>query len=135
MAYRGATITLQTMPGGLKHQRTFEALASGSLVLARYAPEDFGDTTMDAFAREFGDGTSCNANLYHFGFRGLDRVVFDTPEAMERMLETYLADPAQAEEVQRELRGDVLRQFTYDQVLPGVMEWLRGRLGPLDSRA
>ena len=41
LAYRGAKVVLQAMPAGFMHQRTFEALASGAFVLARFTPSSF----------------------------------------------------------------------------------------------
>ncbi len=123
-AYRGAAVTIQTIPSGLPHQRTFEALLSGSLVLARWCPDDFDGLSPAAFRAARGDGAGTNLLLFRHGFRGLDRVVFDGPGALEARLEQALGNPAWRSEVVDGLRSAVAGHFTYRAVVPQVIEFI-----------
>ncbi len=127
-AYRGAAATIQTIPSGLPHQRTFEAILSGSLVVARWCPDDFDGLRPAAFRATRGDGAGTNLLLYRHGLRGLDRVVFDGPGALEDRLEQALGNPAWRSDLVDELRSPVARHFTYRAVVPQVIEFIRQRL-------
>jgi hypothetical protein len=127
-AYRGAAVTIQTIPSGLPHQRTFEALLSGSLVLARWCPDDFDGLRPAAFRALRGDGAGTNLLLYRHGFRGLDRVVFDGPGALEERLEQALGDAAWRSDLLAGMRSVVASHFTYGAVVPEVIEFIQQRL-------
>jgi hypothetical protein len=105
-AYRGARIVLQTLPAGFMHQRTFEGLASGSLVLARHAP------------------TSSAADY----FPGIDRVIFDCEATLLDLLDGYLGNDALRVNVTAELRGVVMRELTYSAIMPRVIARIRDGL-------
>jgi hypothetical protein len=127
-ACRGAAVTIQTIPSGLPHQRTFEALLSGSLVLARWCPDDFDGLRPAAFRAARGDGAGTDLLLYRHGFRGLDRIVFDGPAALEDRLEQALGDAPWRDSVVAGMRAAVARHFTCAAVVPAVMDFLRQRL-------
>ena len=128
LAYRGAAVTIQTTPGGLSHQRTFEALLSGSLVLGRYCPAYFEGLTMEEFRLRHGAGTREQRTLYAYGFTGLDRVCFEGPDQLHALLERHLTAPESRQALQREMAELVKRNFTYETVVPQVMERLRASL-------
>ncbi len=128
-AYRGAKVTIQSIPSGLTHQRTFEALLSRSLVLGRWCPVDFGDLTPAAFRAAHGDGAGFDFLLYRKGFRGLDRIVFDGPGALQERLERAVTDEPWRRALVTELREPVLEHFTYARVIPPIIELVRQSLG------
>jgi len=107
-AYRCATLALQTIPGGFKHQRAYEALASGCTVLGRHVPPDFVDT-----------GSAQD-------FPTLDRVVFRDARELADLAERFLGD----EELRREVHGEfvevVHRKFTYKGVVGDLIGKIRG---------
>jgi hypothetical protein len=129
LAYRGARLTLQTVPGGLAHQRTFEGLLCGSLVLGRYSPADFCGLTVAEFRARHGDGSPDNRALYEDGFRGLHRVVFATGAELDALAERHLADEPARRALVAELAHSVRARFTYDGVVPPLLERLRRSLG------
>lgn len=110
-AYRGAKIVLQTLPAGFMHQRTFEGLCSGSLVLARHAPTSSADQ--------------------HFA--ELDRVIFHREDDLIELCERYLGDHALRAMVTHEMREIVLREFTYSATMPKLIEHVRTQLGASES--
>ena len=128
-AYRGAKVTIQSIPSGLTHQRTFEALLSRSLVLGRWCPADFDDLTPAAFRAAHGDGAGFDFLLYRKGFRGLDRIVFDGPGPLEERLERAVTDEPWRRALVTELREPVLEHFTYARVIPPIIELVRQSLG------
>lgn len=99
-AYRGAKIVLQTLPAGFMHQRTFEGLASGSLVLSRHAP------------------TSSAAEY----FPDVSRVIFTGESQLLSMLDRFLADESLRMSVTNELRSVVLSRLTYSAVVPELID-------------
>ena len=126
--YRGARLALQTIPSGFQHQRTFEALASGLLVLARYSPNSFGGYSIQQFKRRQQGGE----HMYTAAafFPGLDRVVFRSAAEFERLAERYLADTSAYDTVLAELREIVLNKYSYLRVLEGVLDKIRDYLSP-----
>lgn len=124
-AYRGATLSVQTVPSGLIHQRTFEALASGSFVLGRYAPVNFVGLSPGDFRSQYGDGSTCDRAMYPRGLRGLDRIVFDSAETFAERADHYLAAPDERMSVQDELATVVRNRFTYDAVVPDILRFVR----------
>ena len=122
-AYRGATLVLQPIPTGFKHQRTFEALASGALVLTRYSPNDYELLSVAEYNTRFG-GLRNNPGT-PASFPLLDRVVFHDREEFEQHAESFLRDAAAREELQREFRRTTLESFTYDSVVPQIIARIR----------
>ncbi len=126
--YRGARLALQTIPSGFQHQRTFEALASGLLVLARYSPNSFGGHSMQQFRRRKQDGEHMQTAAAFFP--RLDRVVFRSAAEFERLAEHYLADTSAYDTVLAELREIVLNKYSYNRVLAGVLDKIKDCLSP-----
>ena len=114
-AYRCATLALQTIPGGFKHQRAYEALASGCTVLGRHVPPDF-----------VGMGSAHD-------FPTLDRVVFRDARELADLAERFLSDEALRREVHREFVGVVYRKFTYQNVVGDLIGKIRGALNTHSS--
>lgn len=132
LAYRGSPIALQLIPSGLVHQRTFEAIACGTLVVARETPQDFDWGTREAFRAAHGDGAEFGGFLCARGFRDLDRIVFDGPEDTARVLDTWTHDvEARAARVERE-RAIVARSITWSAVLPNLLEDARRAIAGTD---
>lgn len=109
-AYRGARLTIQTIPGGFGHQRAYEALLSGSLVVGRRIPPDFLET---GSVRTF---------------PALADVVFRDAAELADVAETYLADPDRRDRVRREFAEIVRREFCYEGVVAGLLDRIRGAL-------
>ena len=107
-AYRCATLALQTIPGGFKHQRAYEALASGCTVLGRHVPPDF-----------VGMGSAHD-------FPTLDRVVFRDARELADLAERFLSDEALRREVHGEFVDVVYRKFTYKGVVGDLIGKIRG---------
>lgn len=101
-AYRGARIVLQTLPAGFMHQRTFEGLASGSMVLARHS-----------------DTSSAAAH-----FPDVRRVIFSNEADLIEKCERYLADSELRARITNEMRAVVMRSFTYSAVMPQIIEFI-----------
>ncbi len=109
-AYAMAKIVLQPAPHGFLHQRTFEALASGSLVLARYCPGDeanrvFSNLDPVTFADERSFFSKCNE-------------LSENTECRQRLVQ--------------EVRSVVLERFTYTAVMKQMIESIRNQLGSSD---
>ncbi len=124
--YRSARLVLQTIPGGFLHQRTHEALASGSLVVVRYSPSDFFKLPVEECLHriEAGEELDCTA----FDFPGVERVVFRSAKEFEVLAELYLSDEAARREVLADLRAVVLTRYTYTSVLSRIMAEIKQRL-------
>jgi len=129
LAYRGARLALQLLPSGLPHQRTFEALCSGSLVVARESPNDFLLGDRHAFRRAHGDGAEAPSVLYQAGFRSLDELVFADEDEFGACVDRWLADDAGRRDRQSELAAVVREQFTWNAVLPRFLEGTRAAIG------
>ncbi len=125
-AYRGASLAIQPIPTGFKHQRTFEALLSGTLVLTRYSPNDYELLSMaDYNARFAGDRNNPGTPA---SFPLLDRVVFHDQAEFEHLAESLLQDADAREELQREFRQITSKTFTYDAVVPRIVDYIRSEL-------
>ena len=109
-AYRCARLALSTMPGGFRHQRAYEALMSGSLVIARHVPPDFG---------EFG-GASV--------FPRLGEVVFRNADELTRLADSLLDDRHGATELRDQFADIVRNEFSYTAVVPDLLEKIRSSL-------
>lgn len=124
--YRCSRLAVQTIPGGFKHQRSFEALLSGCLVLGRYVPTDFGNLSLPEYSRrQSQDNVRTGSTL---AFPALDRVVFRDAEDVPELAEAFLNDEALYRQVQGEFADIVRRNFTYDVVVGDVMERIRAAL-------
>lgn len=104
-AYRASKISLQLIPSGFRHHRSYEMLASGTLPLTRFCRVDFEDPNSP--------------------FPGLRRIVFHDAPGLARLAEHFLTDDAHRHQVAAELRAVVLRKFTYEVVLRRVMQAFR----------
>lgn len=129
LALRCATFSLQTIPSGFIHQRTFESLASGSLVLSRQSPWDFHGLPLDEFRQRTstsGGGESIPSTFDLFPH--LERVLFNSAESFEALVESLLASESQRLAVLSEFRQQVLERCTYASVAPVLLEQVRSRL-------
>jgi hypothetical protein len=121
-----ATLSLQTIHTGFAHQRTYEALASGSLVLARWTPWTYGGVNRAGYLDRRASGAPSQgvATL----FPDLDPVTFHTEREFGERADHYLADaPARAEMLQR-LRSTVIERFSYQSVMPSILDRIRRSL-------
>jgi hypothetical protein len=129
LAYGGARLALQLLPSGLGHQRTFEALCSGSLVIARESGNDFMLMDRHAFRRAHGDGRTASGVLHDAGFRNLDELVFADEAEFTACVERWLADDAEREARRELMAGIVGRQFTWTAILPRLLDGTRAAIG------
>ena len=118
--YRASKLALQLMPSGFLHQRALEALASGTLPLARYCPEDFARLPIETFVAQRAAGA--HADKTAAIFPGLERVVFRTPAEFETIAERYLADADARQRIWAELHAIVQRDYTYESVMRRILE-------------
>ncbi|MHC4273842.1 MAG: glycosyltransferase family protein [Planctomycetota bacterium] len=102
-AYRSSKLALQTLPSGFKHQRAFEAIASGCLVLGRAVAADF-----DGGAERF--------------FPELDHVVFRNADELASVASGLLDDAPRRRELHADFRAAVQQSFTYEAVLRDVLD-------------
>ncbi|MHC4416711.1 MAG: glycosyltransferase family protein [Planctomycetota bacterium] len=109
-AYRGARLTIQTIPGGFTHQRAFEALLSGSLVIGRHIPADFA---------ERGAVRS---------FPLLDRVVFRDADGLGQLAHNLLANESVRRELQSAFADIIRREFTYEGVVRRLLAQVKDAL-------
>lgn len=131
-AYRCAKLCVQTIPGGFAHQRAFEALASGSLVLGRYIPPDFGDLTLEQYLNhQREDEPILFGSLRSFG--ALDRVVFDSADSFASLAEKYFADAELRNEIQQKFASIVQKRFTYMSELKRLIEKIRTTLSSQET--
>ena len=63
--------------------------------------------------------------IYRRGFRGLDRITFDSADTFATLAESMLEDAERREGVRGELNDHVTRTYTYDVVLPQVLDFVR----------
>ena len=133
-AYRCARLSLQAIPSGYMHQRTFEAVGSGSLVLVRYSPNDFWNMTLEEFRDALAAGEEIRGASGRFP--RLDRVTFRNAEEFEAMAESYLNDPDRYETTRREFHTAVMDGFTYRAVISDVISKVHQTLcGSLEPQA
>ncbi len=125
-AYHCSKLSVQTIPGGYRHQRTFEALTSGHLVLGRYIPPDFGNLTVEQYrqGRRPSDGITGSVRT----FPTLDRVVFGNANELASVAEGFLEDEMMYREVHEELAGVVRGSLTYEAVIPEILSQIRNAL-------
>lgn len=123
-AYRCAKLCIQTIPGGFRHQRTFEALASGSLVIGRYIPPDFGNLSLEQYLNHQRDdehvlyGSVCT-------FGALDRVVFDSADSFASLAEKYIANANLRKDIQHKFASVVRKKLTYTIELQNLLNRVR----------
>ena len=159
-AYRCAKLVLQSMLSSFMHQRTFEGLASGTLVLGRYAPPSFDNCSIEEFAAKNQAGqpgvcaaTHCSglervtfreesAARHQAGqprvcaathFPGLERVTFRNKDEFERLCDHFLAEDDHRQRVLAEHRAIVHDRFTYTAIVPEIVDWIRTHLDAPDG--
>jgi hypothetical protein len=114
-----AKLAFQLIPSGIRHQRTYEVLACGTLPLNRYCPRDFDWLSITEFVQRRAEGTLGEGAVF---FPGLERITFETREQFEAMAETYLGNPTARAEVVREMRQVVIERCTFDGAMRQVIE-------------
>jgi hypothetical protein len=114
-----AQLAFQLIPSGIRHQRTYEVLACGTLPLNRYCPRDFDWLSITEFVQRRAEGTLGEGAVF---FPGLERITFETREQFEAMAETYLGNPTTRAEVVREMRQVVIERCTFDGAMRQVIE-------------
>ncbi|MHC4810510.1 MAG: glycosyltransferase family protein [Planctomycetota bacterium] len=127
-AYRGARLALQLLPSGFAHQRSFEALASGTLVITRESPNDFLLGDRHAFRRQYGDGDGAPSIHYRVGFRGLDETAFADEAEFAACCERWLGDDDARTARRDQLAAVVRSRCTWDAVLPRVLDGVRAAI-------
>ncbi len=127
-AYRGARLALQLLPSGFGHQRSFEALASGTLVITRESPNDFMLGDRHAFRQRYGDGDGAPSIHYRAGFRSLDETAFADEAEFAACCERWLGDE-HARRARRDALAAVVRsRCTWDAVLPRILDGVRAAI-------
>ncbi len=125
-AYRCAKLCLQTIAGGYSHQRTFEALTSGSLAIGRYVPTDFGRLSLEEYARrDLADGPVDGAVKT---FPSLANVLFRDAEEFARVAELYIDNDERYEQIQHEFAAIVDRDLTYKRVVKDLLDQIRNAM-------
>lgn len=120
-----ATLALQLVPSGFRHQRSYEILACGTLPLTRYCARDFARLPIAEYVRARDAGENPDGeNL----FGGLERIAFETREQFETLAEHYLADAASRAAVVADLRRVVVEHCTFDAAMRKVMNTFRTQL-------
>lgn len=119
-AYHCAKLCLQTIAGGYRHQRTFEALTSGSLAIARYVPTDFGRLSLEEYAQRNSADGPVNGSVRTFP--SLPNLVFRDAEEFAALAESLLSDNERYQQVQHEFAEIVARSLTYKGVLKDLIE-------------
>ncbi len=129
-AYRGARLTLQTIPTGFWHQRSFEALASGSLTIARFSPWDFAYLSLNEFQRR----KSAEPQLWGMTdrFPSFADVVFHDEAEFQSLVEQLLENDGRRRQLLGEFRQVVQSTLTYGAVVPRLIEQVRSRLSCAD---
>ncbi len=117
-ACRGSKLSLQLIPSGFRHQRSYEILASGSLPLTRYCLNDYGALTIDEFVSQRNAGMNPPGEKL---FTGLERITFRTAAEFEELAEHFLANKQDRSQVRQELRRIVIENCTYDSHIRKVM--------------
>ncbi len=123
--YHSSTLSLQLIPSGFHHQRSFEIIASGSLPLTRYCEGDFGDLPASEFERLRANGRSPEVIPDFPNFR---EIVFTSAEDFEGRAESFLASIEQRSAMLKDLQACVHERFTYDAVLSRVLKSFREHL-------
>jgi len=108
-AYRCARLALSTMPRGFRHQRAFEALMSGSLVIARHVPPDFGERGASVFPR-------------------LGEIVFRNADELAHLADSLLDDRRRVGELRNAFAEIVRNEFSYAAVVPDLLDKIRSSL-------
>lgn len=123
--YAASTLSLQLIPSGFHHQRSFEIIASGSLPLTRYCEGDFGDLP----AREF-EALRCAGKSPEVipNFPNFRDIVFTTPSDFEERTESFLSNKNRRNEILSKLQETVQERFTYDAALTQVLKSFRNHL-------
>lgn len=119
-AYRCAKLCIQTIPGSFSHQRAFEAIASGSLVLGRFAPVDFLRKSLKEYLKCHKEKEGVSSTFKTFPL--LDRVVFRNADEFTDLAERFICDDIQRKELQREFSKSVHSNLTYTVVLRDLLE-------------
>jgi hypothetical protein len=125
-AYRCAKFAIQTMPAGFQHQRSLEAIASGCLVLSRYIASDFEELDQEEARKRQEAGKPRLTAVDNFPL--LDQVVFRTPEEFASTAQRLLDDPGMHRRILADFRDRVLKEFSYDQVMPRIIGQIRNAL-------
>ena len=125
-AYRGSKLSVQTIPGGYRHQRTFEALASGRLVLGRFIPPDFSHRSLEEYRQRRPPAEAASAAVRTFP--SLDRVVFRSAAEFAELAETFLNNDSLRRQQQQEFAAIVRRDLTYPRVLKDLLNRIRDAL-------
>ena len=125
-AYHSARLVLTTGANGYLHQRTHEALASGSLVVGRYTPNNFNGLSLEQFVEV---GLE-NIDAYVGGtvFPRLSELVFRTPAELDATLERLLTDEPMRRALQRDCARIVDENFTYHVVMRDVLQQMKTAL-------
>lgn len=114
-AYHCAKLVLQLIPSGFEHQRSFEALLSGSLVLARYSPLDrssYWRLQQGLAAGDSHGGLTVPEGIFPM----IDQITFNSAEQFRQLADRYLASQEDRTLLRRQFRDLVLQDYTYDVV-------------------
>ncbi|MCH8853092.1 MAG: glycosyltransferase family 1 protein [Planctomycetes bacterium] len=131
--YCSTPLVLQCIPGGFMHQRSYEAIACGALVLVRFSPKDFYQVSVEEWTRrtEAGEFLDSAATT----FPGLANLVFHNADEFEKLAEQYLQDRNARERALAPIRDVVLGKYTYASVMQRIMNEIKQRLGTAEPVA
>lgn len=125
-AYRRARFAIQTMPAGFQHQRSLEAIASGSLVLCRYIATDFGGLGLEEARERRLAGQPLRGPAGRFP--ELEQVTFRTPQELELVAQRLIENPDMYRRILAGFRERVSQDFSYDRVIPRIITEIRDAL-------
>lgn len=117
-AYACAKLSLQTTPSGFLHQRTHEALASGSLVVSRYTPNNFASLSPEEFIKVRNERD--HGPVAGWLFPRLPEVVFNNYDEMCGVLDRFANDADDRTQTLADFRQITLSRFSYHAVLGDV---------------
>lgn len=123
--YRSSTLSLQLIPSGFHHQRSFEIIASGSSPLTRFCEGDFGDLPATEFQalRDAGKSPQIIPDFPNFS-----EIVFTSPDDFASLAEQFLTDAEGRRAILTELQHCVHSKFTYDAALSRVLRSFQNHL-------
>ncbi len=125
-AYRCAKLSVQCLPTGYLHQRTMEGLASGSLVIGRYCPANFGQLSCLERHRKMLEGNIVESTNTFFPH--LERIVFASAEEFEVLAERLLQDEDYYHGILEEYRGVVYSHLNYEVIVKDIIERIQNLL-------
>jgi hypothetical protein len=121
-AYARSRLSLQLVPSGFRHQRTYEALAAHNLPLIRWSPHD-----AQVFAAKPNQPADAEAP-------DISQISFNTPAEFEALAERYLANADLRAATCTRFRTAVRQRFTYEAVVPPIVAKMKAWMDQAATR-